>query len=85
MTCRRLPRLRIAQTFIGTLGAVLAMSGLPNIPRLSPPYGIMQPATAPSATAMTCLVGSGQSTDTYNVNASAGGNDPSCSMAFRFQ
>lgn len=50
--------------------------------------GVPGATALPSAnavtTAATCTVGTGVNTDTYNRVAATGGNDPSCSLRFRF-
>jgi prepilin-type N-terminal cleavage/methylation domain-containing protein len=48
------------------------------------PYGMTIPTNATVATAKKCVVGTGAVDDTYNVNATSGGNDPSCGLTFRF-
>ncbi len=42
------------------------------------------PSVNPAPTASTYTIGSGASTDTYNVTRNNGGTDGSCSMRFRF-
>lgn len=66
----------------------LALSQAPIAPAstntLFSPFGMTAPSVASPAASNKCTVGTGINTDTYDLNASAGGNDPSCGLAFRF-
>jgi len=42
------------------------------------------PSVAATSTSNACTIGTGISSDTYNLNMNSGGNDPSCSVRFRF-
>ena len=70
----------------GVVMAVLDMGPqTPGGAGLWTPYGMWAPSVAAVSTANTCTIGTGISTDGYNLIQASGGTDRSCAMAFRFQ